>query len=199
MRQYIDLFERAQTTDLASLKARGFDVDELLYHGTREDRDDLDKGHGRTSHIYLATDPRTASYYGSHIHVCVARQAPAADLTEASPLTRQLSEQVYHFFRDRPEVDQQMEENGLDGDAGRRIAAIDYTEALVLSGLMWEVNVGGMTFQDALLTETFALGFRSIRINDTSHTGISLSVVFDNGEDIAVLEHHQWTIGGFKD
>jgi hypothetical protein len=198
MKNWMQIVERAQSDDLSELKAQGYDINELLYHGSTRDLEDLQTGHGRTAHIYTSPDPRTASYYGGHIHVLVARHGEQADLTHPNHLTRQLAEEHHDFFIDCHEVEEriaEMEKNGPLSDSERINVATEYTETMLLSGLMWERPTGSQTLQDRILDEVFKLGYTSARINDVSLTGSPLSVVFPDGSNLKVIDHKRWSLG----
>jgi hypothetical protein len=195
VRHLINLIEKAQTEDLSELQSQGYDVSEILYHGSRRDLDSLEVGHGRTAHIYTSPDPRTASYYGAHIHILVAKQGNPADLTHANDLTRSLAEENYDFFIDCHEVEERLKQYDEAGEEMKISAAVEYTEAMILSGMMWERPAGGRTFQDRVLDEVFALDYTSARINDVSMIGAPLSVVFPNGDGLKIIDRKHWTLG----
>ena len=87
---------------LGKLKSSGYDVDDLLYHGTNAEFDKFDRSFSRTaSHIYTTPDPNTASNYGKNVYKVAPRIKKMADLIEDYELLNRLSiELAEQFARD---------------------------------------------------------------------------------------------------
>lgn len=72
------------------LEASGFDKENVLYHGSNEQFDALDRAYSRTAdYIYTTPDPVTASGYGKYVYKIAPRIKKMADLIDDhSTITR---------------------------------------------------------------------------------------------------------------
>lgn len=205
MRRFIDIIR--ESTE----EPRKFD-DEILYHGSHEVFERFERGKGRTAkHIYTSPDILTARQYGPHIYMCVGVQEPTADLIEDDRLIHHLATELSDRFMDHVENDrdvrgmmntvrQERIEQGMDEfDAGfdlenepKVIAiqtkkAIEYAVDYIKSGTVYEYDNRGH-FQDELLDTCYDLGYSCVRFHDYSPHGDSLSVVFDDPDNLKILK-----------
>lgn len=213
IRDYIRIVEDAQTEvqapDLDALREQGFNVDEALYHGTNENFVAFDRSRARTANdIYTTPDPDTARAYGDNVYVCYGRQEPQADWIHDDALTVKLAETFAEDHYGDIESDEDLqalkdqifqELLATDPDAFEYDAeddprykelqhqiAVRYVHDKIISGDTYGIS---SRFQDGLMQECWALGFRSVRFADPSPHGggESVAVVFQNGEDVLIV------------
>lgn len=201
-----DAFQSVDSRLLAKLRGEGFDVSQPLYHGSDKIFDALDPRFSRTAnYLYTAPDPETAGAYGEHLYLCVGRQDPQADLIDDYPLVGKLAETFAEQYYDAVESDDDLEAlvaeiiarhaDDLDFDEWeakddpaylslRHQKAVEWVSGMIQGGETYGISG---RFQDALMAECFATGFKSVRFTDPSKTGESLSVVFEHAADVVVL------------
>ena len=203
MRNWIKLFE----SEL---------VDEILYHGTREEFDAFDLSKARTAqHIYTSPDFDTAAYYGPIVYECRA-MGPQADITadEGWKLNARLAEVFADRFYDAIESDETLMDAKhaaaqrildassdpdmtldeamwyVDEDAEfirvREQVARQYALHLFTEGKVYEYDMNGR-LQDDILGEVFSWGYHSIRFTDSNPDGAWISVVIDDPAHIQII------------
>jgi hypothetical protein len=215
IRDIIRLIEDAQAgaavegVDLDALRAQGFDVDHVLYHGSNEVFDSFDRGKARTADdIYTTPDPDTAAAYGDIVYICYGRQDPQADWIDDYKLVAKLAETFAEEHYDDIESDEDLQalkaeifqellasdpdafEFDAEDDprfkAMKHQIAVTYVANKISSGDTYEIS---SRFQDALMQECWAMGYRTVRFADPSPNGggESIAVVFQNADDIVIV------------
>lgn len=82
-------------------KSKGYDVDDVLYHGTNRSFNKFDRKFAKTaSHIYTSHDPMTASNYGSNVYIVAPKIGKLADLTEDYDLLNKIAAEIKDDFSD---------------------------------------------------------------------------------------------------
>ena len=140
-------------------------TEEVLYHGSNEPnlvQFDLNKA--RTAkHIYTTPDPNVARQYGKYLYTVTAEQQPQFHLDP-------------EFGIEQAKVFKQ-----LFADIGDEYGYDDLHEFIeaITGGQMYQ-NHSSQWFQNAVLDEIFALGYRSIRMVDAGfgHGAFATSVIF---------------------
>jgi hypothetical protein len=89
-------------------KDRGYDVSEILYHGTDTEFQEFSRLMLRTADdFYTTPDVRSASFYGKIIYMCIGKQHPQADLLndsfESKKLLHKIAEELYSDYTDHVE------------------------------------------------------------------------------------------------
>jgi hypothetical protein len=193
------------------LVQQGFDVTEILYHGSSTRFSTFDMKKARTAkHIYTSPSRETAATYGDHVYECFGRQYPQADLIDDNEgLIRRLAETFFDRFEDAVEPDEGLqalkarifqEILAHDPDAAewdaeddpryktlRRKLAIEYTADILQNGRVYESADGKGYFQDEIIDECLWLGYKSVRLFDYNSEGDWVSVVFGNPEDVVIV------------
>lgn len=202
---------------LAHLASEGFDVKEVLYHGTNQKFAEFDRSYLRTAaHFYTTPDPRTAAYYGENVYACFGKQDPQADLLGDDPESAALLREVCNEFAGEFHDSVQPAVAELKQDIAQRLHAArhgeDYTEmdaewdaedsAEYQAALdhearqyVWELITSATgdlygfngKFQDRMVNYCLRKGYRSVRFYDHNTQGEPVSVVFGGASDIVIV------------
>lgn len=150
----------------------GFDTSEVLYHGTDAEFEAFDRKMARTaSHIYTSPDLSTSEKYGAHVYAVYGRQEPQAVLT-AEDCDYKVLRKVYR-----------------KGNYKRNhgLSLNDFAE-LVTNAELYNYDYKG-NFQDEVVDDCLALGYRSVRITDGKPGGgYSDSVIFGDPANLEIIE-----------
>jgi hypothetical protein len=197
---------------------------EALYHGTNAEFSQFNRKFSKTAkHIYTSPDPRTAAFYGKNVYLCHSNGGKQADLINDYRLIRavaeEFSEEVVDHVRDDERItalkdqitneliadgaDEFDAQNDADSDdrvqAATHNIAVEFMIAELTNGKIYELgNRGGI--QDSIMDYLFGLGFSSVRFIDYNSDGTPLSIVFDNVDDVSIIEkidpekmpHYDW-------
>lgn len=161
----------------------GFNTRQPLYHGTNAEFSEFDKKFLRSArHFYTSPDPRTAQFYGDTVYLCYGR-GQRADLINDHALLLKLAEE----FKDEFEDDAKLSLG--DGEhphemVMRKAKELAYDK--ISSGNLYDFDMNGH-LQNVVLDTVFSWGYESVRFTDYSHTGHSVSVVFDNAQDVQIV------------
>lgn len=174
------LFELNESMGIstAGLAQKGYNVREMLYHGSFWDFSSFTDVHKGTSK-YLFTTPQkqTADTYGRYLYTCYARQDKQVDLRS----NRKVVEKVI-----RANIDAVLERHRFQlkskREDARKEEAFRYgVKYLSQHGPTYN---GGDDLQNDIISECFGLGFTSIRTYDCRP---GVSVIFKNREDVIIV------------
>lgn len=162
----------------AGFRQKGFNVTEMLYHGSFWDFDEFTTRHEGTSK-YLFTSPQRnfADEYGRYLYTCFGRQDKQVDLRSNGKVVEKLVRAHLDTFleRYRHQIKSTREQ-------GRKDEAFRLGVKCFKQGSLYSGHDG---LQDDILRECFSLGYTSVRMFDVRP---GISVIFKNREDVVIVK-----------
>jgi hypothetical protein len=220
------LSELSIDDNIKNAKKLGYDVNNILYHGTTHKFNKFEKAFVKTAaHIYTTPDPRTASYYGPIIYKIAPRIKKMADLIDNYKIIDFVADEIIDNFIDDVRFDfrtkKDMEKivkspeyhhtikdlaskiiDGFDSDDEfedqdeyeelidklHKVLAKEKIFNFLKNGRIYHYNKGKL--QDEIMEICFRNGYNVVRFIDHSPKGDSESYVFDDPDDLYIIEEY---------
>lgn len=175
----IELNEGAVVYSKEELRQRGFNLRELLYHGSFWQFDTFRKTDykGTSKYLFVTPQRQVASAFGRFLYTCYGRPGKQADLTRDKKLAEKLimaqldtiMERDRYSIRAKTEKEQKKEA---------------FTRGMYL------LKIGALfspsdNLADDVIADVFSMGYTSVRMFDKKP---GISVVFKNHEDVNIIE-----------
>lgn len=160
-----------------------FDTRQALFHGSDAEFNKFDQSFLRSAkHFYTSPDPKTAKFYGENVYLCHGR-GQRADLIHDHTLLLKLAEEFKEDFMD--EAVTALESDSFPHEViAAKAKEICYDQ--ITGGSLYDFDSKG-SLQNAILDTVFSWGYESVKLRDYSHSGASISIVFESADDVQIV------------